>query len=112
MSDFSCKNGHLSGTEGAKNVVGHYAVSLAGHDFGKIYFVVGTCGEAKKEGLLLLCDGKSRPLGKPKAKKRRHVQILRERDDELALLLTSGRGADDSVLIRKLREFGKSRCCD
>ena len=51
-------------------------------------------------------------LGKPKAKKRRHVQILRERDDELALLLTSGRGADDSVLIRKLREFGKSRCCD
>ncbi len=112
MGKKTCANGLFSGADSIKNALGHYAVSLAGHDSGKIYFVVGTCGEAKKEGLLLLCDGKSRPLGKPKAKKRRHVQILRERDDELALLLTSGRGADDSVLIRKLREFGKSRCCD
>lgn len=112
MSNFSCKNGHLSGAEGAKTVVGHYAVSLAGHDSGKIYFVVGASSEAKKEGLLLLSDGKSRPLGRPKAKKSKHVRVLRERDEELASLLASGRGADDSVLIRKLREFGKSRNCD
>ena len=112
MGDFSCKNGLLSGAEDAKNLVGHYAVSTAGHDRGKIYFVVGVSAEPKSMGALLLCDGKSRPLGKPKLKKRRHAVVLRERDDEIAQALLAGGRPDDSVLIRKLREFGKDRNCD
>lgn len=112
MDDFSCKNGLLSGTEGAKTAVGHYAVALAGHDRGKIYFVVGVSGETGTRGDILLCNGKSRPLGKPKRKKRMHVQILRKRDDEIAGELLAGRAPDDSVIIRKLREFGRNHDCD
>ena len=112
MCNFSCNNGLLSGPNGADNVIGHYAVSLAGHDSGKIYLVVGVSAGAKNAGELLLCNGKSRPMGKPKLKKRRHAAVLRERDDGIAKVLLSGGRPDDSMIIRKLKEFGKSRNCD
>ncbi len=43
--------------------------SLAGRDAGYLLCVVG-----EKGGMLLLCDGKERPLGRPKRKNPRHVQ--------------------------------------
>ena len=50
MFDFSRENGLFSGVKGAENAIGHYAVSLAGHDSGKIYLVVGQRGGAGKAG--------------------------------------------------------------
>ena len=42
--------------------------SAAGRDRGRLFFVLGTEGE-----FLLLADGKSRKLERPKRKKRKHV---------------------------------------
>lgn len=112
MFDFSRENGLFSGVKGAENAIGHYAVSLAGHDSGKIYLVVGQRGGAGKAGELLLCDGKARPFGRPKVKKRMHVTVLKERDDGIAASISAGERVDDSVLIHALRGFRKGRCCD
>lgn len=54
-----------------ENLIGRYAVSLAGHDEETVYLVVG-----HKENYLLLCDGKYKTLEKPKKKSRKHVQVM------------------------------------
>lgn len=109
MCKISCSYGLLSGTDSTKNVLGRYAVSLAGHDAGKIYLVVGAPEEGERAGKLLLSDGRSRTFEKPKAKKRMHVAVLRERDETVALMLAEGRAVDDSVLIHSLREYKQGR---
>lgn len=112
MCKKSCILGLLSADERSKSMLGRYAVSLAGHDRGKIYLVVGLRGEGGRGELILLADGKSHPAGSPKAKKPKHVQVLKQRDESVAERLAAGQGVDDSVLIHSLREFGKSRNCD
>ncbi len=109
MCKISCNLGLLSDTDSSKNAVGHYAVSLAGHDNGKIYLVVGVKREPGGAQMLLLADGKSRPCGNPKAKKPKHVCVLKCMDEAVAGKLQAGERVDDSVLIHSLREFGKSR---
>lgn len=47
--------------------------SLAGHDRGKIFLVIGQQGERLK-----LCDGRGRPLSRPKVKNPRHVRLVQE----------------------------------
>ena len=44
-------------------------VSLAGHDKGKLYQVIG-----EEKGRLLLADGKNKTLAKPKIKSPKHVR--------------------------------------
>ena len=48
------------------------AVSLAGHDKGTCYVVLGW-----EDGFFLLSDGKSKPLERPKKKNQKHVQLIR-----------------------------------
>ncbi len=43
--------------------------SLAGHDKGKLYLVIG-----EAEGKLLVADGKSKTLAKPKIKSSKHLR--------------------------------------
>ena len=45
-------------------------VSLAGHDRGKFFQVIGV-----REERLLLCDGKNRRMENPKSKSPRHVRV-------------------------------------
>ncbi len=54
------------------------AVSRAGHDKGKLYLVLTYSPEA-----VLLVDGISRTLDKPKKKKPMHVQIICHLDEDL-----------------------------
>ena len=44
--------------------------SLQGHDKGRFYVVVGL-----EDGMLLLCDGKTKLLKSPKKKKIKHVDV-------------------------------------
>ena len=104
MCNISCNSGLLSGVGNGKNVLGHAAVSLAGHDAGKIYFVIGMVDPGEKGEMLLLADGRSRPAAKPKAKKRMHVRVLKAEDELIRTSLLEGRTPDDSVIIRKLKE--------
>lgn len=108
MCENSCGNGLLRGTSNAENVVGHYAVSLAGHDAGEIYLVIGIVREGRMAGGLLLCNGKNRTFKKPKTKKRKHVSVLKDADAELAQRLKEGQKVDDSHVIRSLKEKRRS----
>ena len=51
---------------------GLFATSLAGHDCGQTYMVVG-----EYEGYIYLADGKSKTLTQPKRKNKKHVQLIK-----------------------------------
>ena len=53
--------------------VGMLAKSLAGHDFGKLYVIIKVDSEDVD-----LVDGIIRTVDKPKRKKKKHVQVIRE----------------------------------
>ena len=57
---------------------GMFARSLAGHDKGRLYIIMGS-----EEDLLLLSDGRLRPAEKPKRKKKKHVQIDYGSDEDI-----------------------------
>ena len=54
-----------------ESLIGRFAVSAAGHDAETIYLIVG-----QEDDFLYLCDGKYKPLEKPKRKRRKHVRVL------------------------------------
>lgn len=107
MRGFSCKKGILSSGERVKSLLGHAAVSLAGHDAGKIYFVVGVTNPLEKDEMLLLSDGYARPFSAPKAKRTKHVRILKARDAAVADSLSANGRVDDSVIVHALKEVRK-----
>lgn len=53
--------------------VGMLAKSLAGHDTGKLYVII-----KMEEEYVYLVDGTIRTVDKPKRKKKKHVQIIKE----------------------------------
>ena len=77
------------------------AVSRAGHDRGKTYVVIH-----EDPPYVLLVNGSTRPLAKPKRKKVMHVQLVRHLPDELAETLQQIR--DDSDVRRVLALYRKS----
>ncbi len=52
-------------------MLGDFALSLAGHDKGEVYVVIGREGDR-----LLLSDGRHHGLDNPKKKNPRHVQAM------------------------------------
>lgn len=102
-----CKNGLLTVENGAKNPVGHAAVSLCGHDSGKIYFVVGVRKAGEKGEMLLLADGKKRGIDAPKLKKPKHVTVLKQTDEGIRTALLNGDRVDDSVIVHALKAVKK-----
>lgn len=58
-------------------MIGLLAYSLAGHDKGKIYFIIN-----EERDYLLLVDGETRPLENPKKKNKKHVQIIKRNISE------------------------------
>ena len=58
------------------NYTGMLARSAAGHDKGKIYVII-----AADSAYVYLVDGKSRTLEKPKKKKQKYIQIIKDRYD-------------------------------
>ena len=68
--------------------------ATAGRDQGKLFYVIGEDAE-----LLLLANGKDRPLDRPKRKKRKHVQMVLRSETRVAEKLKRG----DKVLNSELR---------
>lgn len=60
-------------------VVGGYAISKAGHDFGNRYVIIHIENE-----YVYLVDGKVRTLERPKKKKMKHMTMLHQIDHSLA----------------------------
>ena len=69
-------------------------VSTAGRDEGEWFYVIG-----EDQELLLLANGKDRPLDKPKRKKRKHVEKVLRSETRVAEKLRHG----DKVLNGELR---------
>lgn len=73
--------------------------SLAGHDKGKAYVVLGTDG-----GRLSLVDGKARKLKSPKIKSLKHISFGKLGTPELADAIGSGT-ATDRLIRKELAKF-------
>ena len=66
--------------------------SVAGHDSGKYYVILQLDDE-----YVYLVDGKIRTLDRPKKKKKMHVRVLSEYNQELAEKVTSGKVRDEEI---------------
>lgn len=77
-------------------IVGQIVISLAGHDKGRLYLVVG-----EEERCVLLCDGRYHRLTRPKRKNRKHILPLSVSGVEDVTSLTDG------ALRRLLRGCGE-----
>ena len=54
-----------------QDVLGKFATSKAGHDRDQIYVIVDA-----EDDFVYLCDGRLKPLQKPKKKRLKHIQII------------------------------------
>ncbi len=68
-------------------MVGMFVISMAGHDKGKMYVIIG-----EEDEYFYLADGDIRPLEKLKKKKKKHVQPVKSGIDRtIADKLQNGR---------------------
>jgi len=109
MGKKTCTNGLFSGADSVENALGHYAVSLAGHDAGEIYLVTGVRIDSSGKRLLLLADGKRRPAANPKAKKQMHVTVLKSFDAAIAERLAAGQAVEDGALVSSVKAFKRAQ---
>ncbi len=93
--------GHGKGSGMYEKNMTALAVSRAGHDCGKCYIVIGE----SENGLLLLVNGTTRPLDKPKQKKKKHVQLVVHLDEDLKAQI--GRIGNDSDIRRILKAWAQ-----
>lgn len=75
---------------------GRIVCSLAGRDQNRLLAVIG-----EEDGYFLLCDGKERPLSRPKRKNPRHLSLT-------AGLLTEAQMSTNRALRRALRRFAET----
>lgn len=78
-------------------------LSIAGHDKGKLYYVLRTEGD-----FVWLVDGKGRKLDAPKRKRRKHVRGVGTSAHPAILRLQRGDPVCDSDLRRALAAFRDS----
>ena len=78
--------------------LGYFAKALCGHDKDKVYMIV-----SEEEDRVALCDGTSRPLGRPKYKNKKHVQLIRS--EKTAAVFTSlvESGEADKLIRQQIR---------
>lgn len=82
-------------------MIGMLAASKAGHDKAEIYVIV-----AEDEKFVYLCDGKLKPLEKPKKKSRKHIQIIKTKvNEELQERLCKGMTVYNEEIKRMIKEF-------
>lgn len=74
-------------------MIGQFVTSKAGHDKNRLYVIV-----AEEEMAVLLCDGRLKPLERPKRKLRKHVQPINKTvGEELVKALQEKRAANEQI---------------
>ena len=71
--------------------------STAGRDKGEPFFVLATEGD-----FLLLADGKTRPVERPKRKRRKHAVLFRSDGGELSRKIRSNESITNSELRKAI----------
>jgi len=79
-------------------LVGSKVISKAGRDEGRTFLVI----ESLDEEYVLLSDGDTRKMEKPKKKKRRHLKQVSEPEHEIVIRLTDGQPVFDHEVRRWL----------
>lgn len=74
---------------------GNLALSLAGHDKGKIYLIV-----REEEENVYLADGKNRLVERPKCKRKKHIQPIYQKD--VPDCLTGKNQAEQNDAIKRI----------
>ncbi len=82
--------------------IGAVCVSKAGHDKGQAFVIVGICDEQH----VLLCDGETRKLSRPKKKKLMHLKIEPQRADEIGKRVTEAEPLLDADVRKALNALG------
>ena len=72
-------------------IKGTFCESVAGHDAGSIYVIIG------KSDALYVCDRKLKTIESPKRKNRRHVRILNYRDEMLQNKIEQNRVNNEDI---------------
>ena len=72
-------------------------ISTAGRDKGETFFVLGTEGD-----FLLLADGKTRPVERPKRKRRKHAKLYRSDGGSLSGRIRSSEQITNSELRKAI----------
>ncbi|MEA4869658.1 hypothetical protein SDC9_149165 [bioreactor metagenome] len=83
-------------------VIGAVCVSRAGHDKGRAFLIIGVYDDRH----VLLSDGETRKLPKPKKKKLSHLHIEPYFAKEIAKRLDSGEKILDADVRKALQLFG------
>ena len=86
-----------------RNEVGMLAMSMSGHDRGQIYIIM-----KEDEEYVYLSDGKRRPVERCKKKNRRHIQIIRHQEPEMAQKLATGETVRNEEIKRAIRLYEKA----
>lgn len=85
---------------------GAVCVSLAGHDKGNVFVIID-----ETEEYVSLVNGASRPLAKPKKKKKKHIQIIHDEEEwKRKNLIEEGRIRDEQIraMIRSYKRRSQS----
>ena len=78
-------------------VKANVVISTAGSDKGEPFFVLGTEGD-----FLLLADGKTRPVERPKRKRRKHAKLYRSDGGSLSGRIRSSEQITNSELRKAI----------
>ncbi|MDO4262225.1 MAG: KOW domain-containing RNA-binding protein [Eubacteriales bacterium] len=74
------------------------ARALAGHDRGRLFFIIRT-----EQEYVWLADGVRRTLARPKRKKRKHVQVIRRIPKAAEEILESAQTLSDEHIIQAIQ---------
>ena len=83
-------------------VIGRVCTSRAGHDKGRAFLIVGIFDENH----VLLSDGETRNLARPKKKKLSHLHIEPRNADEIAKKFAESKEVLDADVRNALKLFG------
>ncbi len=83
-------------------VIGRVCTSRAGHDKGRAFLIVGICDENH----VLLSDGETRKLSRPKKKKLTHLHIEPQKATEIAKMFEESKEILDADVRKALQLFG------
>jgi ribosomal protein L14E/L6E/L27E len=82
--------------------IGAVCTSRAGHDKGRAFVIIGV----HDENHVLLSDGETRKLGRPKKKKLMHLHMEPHRVQEIAKRLGEGGSLQDAEVKKALHQLG------
>ncbi|MBA4347907.1 MAG: RNA-binding protein [Clostridiales bacterium] len=83
-------------------VIGRVCTSRAGHDKGRAFLIVGIYDDNH----VLLCDGETRKLSRPKKKKLSHLHVEPLKSDEIAKKFAESKEILDADVRNALKLFG------